>query len=138
MWVFNISPIVIRLWNALWKRNVAIFWSDTAFHDLNEILTESSIFKKGKIAHIRENNLEKAKDFSLYLIDWDSCKIWIEKILSLRKNHQIWVVIFAKPRSIDDKNMEIITNSANTIVVNARWRLINDMFTLLITTKYDN
>ena len=134
--IFNISPIVFRLWNALLKRNVAIFWSDSAFDELKEILTESSIFKTNKIVHIRKSNLEKAKDFSLYLIDWESNEIDIDKIISLRKNHHVWIVVFAKPRSIDVKNMDMLTNCANTIIVNARWRLINDMFTLLITTKY--
>ena len=135
-WIFNLTPIVYRLGMALWKRNVAIFWSSEAFINLRDLLTDSSIFKKSKIEQINKYNIEKASEFSIYLVDWESYQQYIDEVFSIRKNHQVWIVIYAKPWSIPPDKMEKIVNHTNTSVVNARWRLLNDIFTLLITTKY--
>lgn len=46
-------------------------------------------------------------------------------------------MIYAKPASIPHEKMSDIANRANTVVVNFRGRLLNDVLTSLITTSYD-
>lgn len=134
-WTFGITPIVIRLGIALWKRKVAIFGSADAYASLEATLTDSGIFKKS--IHITADNIDKAKDETIFLVDWESFGEKIDQVFSARKNHQTAIVIFAKPASIPNEKMADIANRANTVVVNFRGRLLNDILTTLITTSYE-
>jgi hypothetical protein len=136
-WIFCITPIAFRFGIALQKREVAIFGDDAAFGNLRECLVDSKIFKNKSIIHIRSNNIDKAKDKSIFLIDWSSAEKDIEEIFVARKNHQTPVVIYAKPSTIPQDKMTDIAKRANTVVVNFRGRLLNDILTSLVTTSYD-
>lgn len=133
----GITPIVFRLGIALWKREVAIFGSVENFDSLKACLVESNIFKEKNIVHIRLDNIDKSKDKTIFLVDWETFGNEIEQVFSARQNHQTAVVIYAKPASIPQDKMGDIANRANTVVVNFRGRLLNDIFTSLITTSYD-
>lgn len=135
---FGITPIVVRLWKALWGRNVAIFASDAAYNELKDTILDSKIFKEKQIEQIRENGLEKAKKHSLYLVDRSSFADKIYEIYSLRKDEQTAIIIYALPGDIPPETMKDISNRSNTVIVNAKGRLLNDLFTSLITTKYDS
>ena len=136
-WTFGITPIVFRLGIALWKRKVAIFGSVEVFESIKSSLLDSKIFKEKNIVHIKSDNIDKAKDETIFLVDWETSGDKIEQIFSSRKNHQTAVVIYAKPASIPQDKMSDIANRANTVVVNFRGRLLNDILTSLITTSYD-
>lgn len=134
-WTFGITPIVIRLGMALWKRKVAIFASADAYSSLAATLADSGIFKKS--IQITIDNVDKAKDETIFLVDWETFGDKIDQVFSARKNHQTAIVIFAKPASIPNDKMADIANRANTVVVNFRGRLLNDILTSLITTSYE-
>lgn len=136
-WIFGITPIVFRLGIALWKRRVAIFGSVEIFESLKSSLTDSKIFKEKNIIHIKLDNIDKAKDETIFLVDWETFGNKIEQVFSARQNHQTAIVIYAKPASIPQEKMNDIANRANTVVVNFRGRLLNDVLTSLITTSYD-
>ena len=136
-WAFGITPIVFRLGIALWQRKVAIFGNAEIFQSLRDSLVDSNIFKKKNIIHISSDNIDKAKDQTIFLVDWDTFGDKIEQVFSCRKNHQTAIVIYAKPASIPLDKMSDIANRANTVVVNFRGRLLNDILTSLITTSYD-
>lgn len=136
-WIFGITPIVFRLGIALWKRRVAIFGSVEVYESIKASLLDSKIFKEQNIIHIKLDNIDKAKDETIFLVDWDTFGDKIEQIFSVRKNHQTAIVIYAKPASIPQDKMNDIANRANTVVVNFRGRLLNDILTSLITTSYD-
>ena len=136
-WIFGITPVVFRLGVALWKRKVAIFGSVEIFESLRSSLTDSKIFKEKNIVHIKLDNIDRAKDETIFLVDWETFGDKIEQIFSARKNHQTAIVIYAKPASIPQDKMSDIANRANTVVVNFRGRLLNDVLTSLITTSYD-
>ncbi len=136
-WIFGITPIVFRLGVALWKRRVAIFGSLEIFESLRASLTDSKIFKEKNIVHIKLDNIDKAKDETIFLVDWETFGDKIEQVFSARKNHQTAVVIYAKPASIPHEKMNDIANRANTVVVNFRGRLLNDILASLVTTSYD-
>ena len=136
-WLFGITPIVLRLGIALWKRKIAIFGNVEIFESLKSSLVESNIFKERNIIHIKSDNIDKAKDETIFLVDWKTFGTNIEAVFSARKNHQTAIVIYAKPASIPKEKMSDIANRANTVVVNFRGRLLNDVLTSLITTSYD-
>ena len=136
-WAFGITPIVIRLGIALWKRKIAIFGSTEVFESIKASLTDSNLFKESNIVHIKADNIDKAKDETIFLVDWNTFGDKIEQIFSARKNHQTAIVIYAKPASIPPEKMNNIANRANTVVVNFRGRLLNDILTSLLTTSYD-
>ena len=136
-WIFNISPIIIRLGVALWKRRVAIFGSGESFDFLERSLIDSKIFRKKNIVYIDKKNIEKAKAETIFLVDWDIFGDEIEAVFSARKNHQVPIIIYAKPQIIPKEKMNDIANRPNTVVVNFRGRLLNDILTSLITTSYD-
>lgn len=135
--IFGITPIILRLGTALWKRKIAIFGSDEAFTNLKDSLVDSKVFKEKNIINIKSNNLDKAKDETIFIVDWESFGDDIEQVFSCRGNHQTPIVIYAKPQTIPPTTMIDIGNRANTVVVNFRGRLLNDVLTSLITTSYD-
>jgi len=136
-WIFGITPVVFRLGVALWKRRVAVFGSVEAFESIKASLLDSKIFKEQNIINIKLDNIDKAKEETIFLVDWETFGDKIEQIFSARKNHQTAIVIYAKPASIPQEKMSDIANRANTVVVNFRGRLLNDILTSLITTSYD-
>ena len=136
-WLLGISPIAIRLGVALSKRRVAIFGSPQAFESLKSSLVDSGIFKEKNVICIHADNFEKAQLETVYLVDWESFGEKIEQIFLLRKSHQIALIIYAKPGSIPQDQMNIIANRPNTVVVNFRGRLLNDILTSMMTTAYE-
>jgi hypothetical protein len=135
--IIGVTPIVFRLGVAIWKRKIAIFSSVEGFEVLKESILDSGIFKEKNIVHIKNCNLDRSKGESIFLVDWETCGDEIEKIFSCRKNHQTSVIIYAKPGSIPHDKMNDIANRSNTVVVNFRGRLLNDILTSLLTTAYE-
>lgn len=136
-WLLWITPMVFRIGNALCKREIAIFWSLEQFGSLKASLIDSNIFKEKNIIHIEVNNIEKAKDKTVFLVDRETFKEKIEEVFNIRNSHQTAIIIYAKPQSIPNETMSDIANRPNTVVVNFRGRLLNDILTSLITTSYD-
>ncbi len=131
----GVSPVWYRLGLGLSKRRIAVFGSLEIFESIKNTLTDSKIFKQENIVHINDGNIDKAREESLFVIDWQSFGDKIEQVFSVRKNHQTAIVIYAKPASIPQDKMNDIGNRANTVVVNFRGRLLNDILTSLITTS---
>lgn len=136
-WIFGITPVVFRLGIALWKRKIAIFGSAETIARIKTSLTDSNIFKDKNIVPITSDNIDKAKDETIFLVDWETFEDKIEQVFSARKNHQTAIIIYAKPGSIHQDKMNDIANRANSVVVNFRGRLLNDILTSLITTSYE-
>lgn len=135
--IFGITPLVIRISSAIWKRRIAVFGNLVAYSSLQTSLVDSKIFREKNIFHVPLNNLDKGKECSLYLIDWESANTKIHEILTSRKNQHTAVIIYAKAGSIPQDKMGEIANSENTVVVNFRGRLLNDLLNSMITTSFD-
>lgn len=135
-WSIGITPVIFRLGIALWERKIAIFGSLEVYDSLKSALTDSNVFKEKNIVHIKSDNIDKAKNETIFLVDWDTFGNKIEEVFSARRDHQTAIVIYAKPQSIPPDKMNSIANRANTVVVNFRGRLLNDILNSLITTSY--
>lgn len=136
-WFFGITPILFRLGRALWRRKVAIFASNAVYPSLKATLTDTGIFRDTNVVPITPDNIDKAKDVTVFLVDWETFSADIQRVFDARGNHQTPIVIFARPASIPNETMANIANRANTVVVNFRGRLLNDILTSLMTTSYD-
>jgi hypothetical protein len=135
--VLGVSPLVFRIGKAVWRRKVAIIGNSESYSILNECIVDSGIFKKNNVIHITTDNIDKVKEYSVLLIDWESSNTQIDQIFMARKNHNTAVIIYAKAGSIPHEKMAEIANKANTVVVNFKGRLLNDILNSLITTSFE-
>ncbi|MEK9132023.1 MAG: hypothetical protein AAB447_03880 [Patescibacteria group bacterium] len=136
-WFLGVTPILFRLGRALWGRKVAVFASADAYKSIEATLTDTGIFRQKNVTHIPLDNVDKAKDETVFLVHWETFSEQIERVFAARGNHQTPIIIFAKPAIIPKETMEDIANRANTVVVNFRGRLLNDILTSLMTTSYE-
>lgn len=134
--VTGVFPVWYRLGIGLSRRKVAVFASREAYESIKVSLVDSMIFKDKNVVHIASNNIDKAKGQTIFLVDWETFKEEIERVFSARKDDQTAIVIYAKPATIPPEKMNDIGNRPNTIVVNFRGRLLNDILISLITTVY--
>jgi hypothetical protein len=133
----GVSPIVFRIGKAVWLRKIAIVGSAEAYGSLKDIITDSGIFKKKNVTHIPLDNIDKVKEETILLIDWETSNNQIDHIFLARKNHNTAIIIFAKAGSIPNEKMAEIANKSNTVVVNFKGRLLNDILNSLITTSFE-
>ena len=71
-WFCGVTPVVFRLGVALWKREIAVFAGLDSYDNLKSALIDSGIFKENNIVHIQKDNVEKAKDKTVFLVDWET------------------------------------------------------------------
>lgn len=132
----GIFPVWFRLGMGLSKRKIAIF-AEKEFDDLRGMLVESGLFQKENVIKIEKQSIKKAQGMTLFLMHWKSFEGEIEKILEM-KNLETALIVYA-PQSegfIDKPMMERISQERNSIVVNLRGRLLNDILVSMITTGY--
>lgn len=134
---WGVTPLVLRLGISLWKRRIAIFGDAESFASFKLMLIDSGIFKEKNIDRIDLIDIAKAKKFDIYLVDWASSRAHINAIFDCRQSQQTPVIIFAAPKAISEDELPNIANMSNTVIVNFRGRLMNDLLTSLVTTSYD-
>lgn len=130
----GIFPVWFRLGMGLSKRKIAVF-AEKEFGDLRDMLVESGLFQKENVIKIEKQSIKKAQGMTLFLMHWKSFEGEIEKILKM-KNLETALIVYA-PQSegfIDKPMMERISQERNSIVVNLRGRLLNDILVSMITT----
>jgi hypothetical protein len=133
----GVTPVVFRIGKAIWRRKVAIIGSSEAFSSITDCITNTNIFKRNNVIHIPADNIEKVKEYTILLVDWETSENQIDQIFIARKNHNTAVIIYAKAGSIPNEKMAEIANRSNTVVVNFKGRLLNDILNSLITTSFD-
>ena len=68
----GVLPVWYRLGLGLSRRRIAIFGSLESYESIKSSLTDSEIFRDDNIVHIGQDNIDKAKDEPLFLVDWES------------------------------------------------------------------
>ncbi len=135
-WFRGILPVIKRLGLGLSKRNIAIFAKSDNFNSLKDLLTDSALFQpKNIFAITQEGDIGKAEQATIYLVHWDDWGAGYKQILE-KKSDQCALIIYAPPRAIPPEIMSALDKHRNTIVVNFRGRLLNDIVTTMITTAY--
>ena len=132
----GVIPVWIRLGMGLSKRKIAVF-ADTEFDSLESMLVDSEIFLKSNVVKIEKNSIRKAEGLTLFLVHWKCFKSEIDEILRM-KTDPVALVIYA-PQSegfIENDALQKISQQRNTIIVNFRGRLLNDIFISMMTSSY--
>lgn len=132
----GIFPVWLRLGIGLSKRKIAIF-AENEFDNLKSVLLDSKIFQKSNIIKIDKGSIKKAEELTLLLVHWKSFESQIEDILRIKKDSAA-LIIYAPQNEgyIDKAVLEKINQERNSIIVNFRGRLLNDILICMITTGY--
>lgn len=133
----GIIPVWYRLGKGLARRNIAIFADADEFNGLKDALVDSKIFRAKNIHQITNSSINKAENYTVFLVYWSQYKDRINEILNSKKDSTA-LVIYAPQNEgrIEPSDMDAINSHRNSIVVNFRGRLINDILVSLITTVY--
>lgn len=134
----GIMPVWIKLGKGLSKSTIAIF-SDTQFNSLKSMIVDSKIFKEKNIIHITKQDLKRAANASVFLVHWKDFQSDMHSILALKKDNTA-LIIYAPQNEgrIEDQDLlNKIDRERNSVLVNYRGRLMNDIFTSLITVNYE-
>ena len=133
----GIIPVWYRLGKGLARRNIAIFAEAEEFNSLKDMLVDSRLFKPKNIHQIQINNIKKADNYTVFLVHWSKYKNNINDIVTMKKDSTALVIYSPQNEGmIDSENLNLINSHRNSIIVNFRGRLINDIFVSLITTVY--
>jgi hypothetical protein len=134
----GVLPVWYRLGKGLSKRRIAIF-SDSQYGSLEQMISDSKIFRKSNIIKINKDDLKKADGETIFLVHWGDYKDKIQEILTLKKDSTA-LIIYAPQNEgrIGQEEMDKINLHRNSIVVNFRGRLLNDILTSMITTSYEH
>ncbi len=142
-----IVPLALVLWPglAVWhrlgkglaKRKIAIFAEDE-FEPLKAILTDSKLFKEKNIVQIARNEIGKEERCSLLLVHYKPFAKHMEEILQ-RKKDSTALIVYAPSEEgrLEQEVMNNINARRNSLIVNFRGRLLNDVFISMITTSAD-
>ena len=132
----GIFPVLYRLGLGLSNRKIAIF-ADQEYNSLKDIFVDSKIFKDKNIIQINSNSIKKGEEISIMLVHWKCCQNCIDDILDIKKDSDALIVYAPRHEGlIDNDNLEKINNQRNSIIVNFRGRLLNDILVSMITTIY--
>ena len=131
----GVFPVWYRLGIGLSKRKIAVFAKDE-YGSLDSMLTDSKIFTT--TIQINKNDLKKAEKETIFLVHWKEFKDKIDDILLLKKDSTPLIIYAPQEEGFIDRDiMKKINSHRNSVVVNLRGRLLNDILTSLITTSYD-
>lgn len=133
----GVIPVWYRLGIGLSKSKIAIF-SKTECNGLESLLSDSNIFKKNNVIKIyNKNNIGMAESAKVFLVHWKDFSDSIDDILGIKKDSVALIVYAPQDQGmLDPTNLKKINDKRNSVIVNMRGRLMNDVFTALITAGY--
>ncbi|ABQ04865.1 hypothetical protein [Flavobacterium johnsoniae] len=131
----GIIPIWIRLGKGLSNKKIAIY-AEQEFDNLKDLLLDSGLFKEKNIERISINAMKKGERHTMMLVNYIEFSDRIPEILKCKKDSDS-LIIYApqKDGRIEQQVMDEINENRNSIVVNFRGRLLNDIITSMITTS---
>lgn len=134
----GLIPALWRLGNGLSNKKIVIYAKSDKSAELEKLVSDLRIFK-GKVVTVRsESEFGDAESAHIHLIRWCDFKDSIRDIISKkRKNDALIIYCPFEDERIDDATMTLINSKENSLVVNFRGRLLNDIVSSLITTSYE-
>jgi len=136
LWGRGILPVLIRLGNGLARRTIVVFASESNAASLESLFLDSRLLRKKNIRRISGTaDIGRAEGATLFVVYWPDWSEHIEKIIA-KKADKCALIIYAPPDAgqISKEVYMRLNNERNTIVVNMRGRLMNDIITSMITT----
>lgn len=135
----GILPVLWRLGKGLACRKIAVFAEGDNFSSLNAMLVDSNLFKGKNIVQITNREIKKAEGFNLFVMHWKSAKEHLTEILNCKMDSTALIIYAPQDEgSLSREEYQEINRHRNTVLVNFRGRLINDIVSSLITTSFEN
>lgn len=130
----GVVPVWIRLGKGLSNKKIAVY-AENGFDDFRDLLLDSGLFKRKNIERITSNSLKKGERHTMMLVNYEEFKDKISEILKYKKDSDS-LIIYAPQKTgrIEQNLMDEINENRNSIVVNFKGRLLNDILTSMITT----
>jgi hypothetical protein len=126
---------LLRLGKGLAFRKIAVFSEDQI---LEELLLESKLFKKDNLVYINSSNMAKANKETIYLVHWKYFSDKLDTLLNMLSDNSKTLIIYApqKEGPVDFNTIDNHPFAQSIIVANLKGRLLNDIFTCLMTTEF--
>ena len=134
----GVIPIWYRLGRGLSAGKIAIF-STNEHTSLESMLIDAKIFKKQNIMNITtSSDIGRAEKSNILLVHWKDFQHYLPQILKIKKDRMA-LIIYAPQHEgrIEDQALVEINARRNSVIVNFRGRLLNDVVTSLITISYE-
>lgn len=133
----GVIPVWYRLGHGLSMSKIAIFASDE-FTSLNDMLVDSKIFKRKNIIKIHKNDLKKSVTASIFLVHWKEFEHELSNIIDIKRDNIAMIVYAPQDEGkIPEPDLQRINQQRNSLVVNFRGRLLNDILISLVTVNYE-
>jgi hypothetical protein len=134
----GISPVLWRLGKGLACRKIAVFAEGDDFNSLKSLLVDSNLFKGKNIFQITKKEIKKAEGYNLFVMHWKSAKENLADILHSKIDSTALIIYAPQDEGILNRDELVeINRHRNTILVNFRGRLLNDIIGSLITTSFE-
>lgn len=132
----GVIPVLWRLGKSLYNRRIALYAENEAT-TLKLTLLDSKLFKEKNIDVIGKKELAKGRDHSMMIVYYPEFKDNLLDIISLKNDGDALIVYAPSSEGkISDEILNAINAERNSIIVNLRGRLLNDILTSMITTNY--
>ena len=133
----GLLPVWFRLGMGLSKRKIAIL-AEAQSSDLRDLLVDSRLFNSKNIIIVGKESIKKAESATMILVHWEPFKSQIDQILEIKKDSDA-LIIYAPQKEglLEKEDLAKLTSQRHTIIVNFRGRLLNDIYTSMITTSYE-
>lgn len=137
LWARGILPVLWRLGIGLSTKKIAIF-SDAEFDNLKNVLLDSKLFRKSNILRIDGESIKEAEGCPLLLVHWKAFENQIDDILQIKRDSDALVIYSPhKDGQVPPEATDKVNRHRNTILVNMRGRLLNDILTCMMTTGFE-
>ena len=131
----GVIPVLWRLGKSLYNRRIALY-AESEATTLKSTLVDSNLFKEKNIDVIGKKELAKGREHSMMIIYYPEFKDCISEIINLKNDSDALIVYSPGSERIDTETLDSINAQRNSIIVNLRGRLLNDILTSMITTNY--
>lgn len=129
-------PVLWRLGKSLNNRKIALY-AEASANSLKTMLTDSKLFKEKNIHIVSNDEISKGGDYTMMIVNYPEFKDSISQIIGHKKDEDSLIVYAPRSEgSIDNGTLDSLNKQRNSIIVNMRGRLLNDVLTAMITTNY--
>lgn len=134
----GISPVLWRLGKGLACRKIAVFAEGDEFNSLKYLLIDSNLFKEKNIIQITKKEIKKAEGYTLFVVHWKSSREYLKEILHCKMDSTALIIYAPQDEgNLNRDELVEINRHRNTLLVNFRGRLLNDIIGSLITTSFE-
>ncbi|KCZ98438.1 hypothetical protein HPO_09505 [Hyphomonas polymorpha PS728] len=135
----GLIPVLLRLGRGLNARKVAIFATGPNLAALENVLTDSRLFKAKNIVVVNSRSeLGRAETASVFVVYWAAWKDHIDDIIRLKKDSTALLIYAPQVDGyIPKEAIEKLELERNVVISNFRGRMLNDLIVAMMATAYE-